>query len=63
MEGAEREVLEGSRGILANIEKIVVVAYHIRNGKRTLPWVYQFLKRHGFQVHADPNALVLRNAC
>jgi FkbM family methyltransferase len=58
VEGAELEVLEGSRDILANIEKVVVAAYHIRNGKRTLPWVYQFMKRHGFQVRAEPNGLV-----
>jgi FkbM family methyltransferase len=34
VEGAELEVLEGSRDILANIKKIVVAVYHVRNGEK-----------------------------
>jgi FkbM family methyltransferase len=58
VEGAELEVLEGAEKTLEIARKVVVAAYHIRNGKKTWPKVQQFLKVRGFKIRVTSDGLV-----
>jgi len=58
VEGAELEALEGAERVLSMAKKVVVAAYHIRNGEVTSLRVSQFLKNRGFQVHASFDNLI-----
>jgi FkbM family methyltransferase len=50
IEGAEIEALQGAVRTLKNTRKVVIAAYHVRNGKPTAPFVTSFLKKLGFNV-------------
>jgi len=50
IEGAEIEALQGAERVLSKAKKVVVAAYHIRNGKKTSSYVRRFLKTRGFKV-------------
>jgi FkbM family methyltransferase len=55
IEGAEYEALAGASKVLANTKKIVVAAYHIRDGARTSQKVKSILCESGFSVRVDEN--------
>ena len=55
IEGAEYEALEGAKVLLKKTKKIVVAAYHIRDGVRTADKVSEALKAAGFNVRIDEN--------
>ncbi len=55
IEGAEYEALEGAKELLKQTNKIIVAAYHIREGIRTAPKVSQMLEEVGFHVRTDEN--------
>lgn len=55
IEGAEYEALEGAKMMLQCTKKIVVAAYHLRDGVKTAGRVADMLKGHGFKVRVDEN--------
>ncbi len=55
IEGAELEALEGASNLLKHTKKVVVAAYHIRNGEVTASLVSDILRRAGFIVRTDEN--------
>lgn len=55
IEGAEYEALDGGGVMLQHTQKIVVAAYHIRDGIKTVNRVAEILKSHGFEVRIDEN--------
>ena len=50
IEGAEIEALQGSENTLANARKVVIAAYHKRDGVPTYLWVKPFLESRGFKT-------------
>lgn len=50
IEGAEIEALQGAENVLRMARKVVVAAYHVRDGQPTYPWVMEFLRNRGFNV-------------
>jgi len=50
VEGAELDVLKGMDEILENGCKLMIGSYHKVYGKRTYPFVEQFLKKKGYNV-------------
>ena len=57
IEGAEYEALEGAKKLLAVTSKIVVAAYHIRDGVPTADKVLEILQTSGFRSWIDPSNL------
>lgn len=55
IEGAEIEALKGAKELLKSTKKIVVAAYHIRDGRPTAKKVAQCLVASGFDVKIDEN--------
>jgi len=55
IEGAEWEALEGAFELLKYTKKVVVAAYHERDGVRTAPRVSQILRESGFTVRIGEN--------
>lgn len=55
IEGAEYEALEGATGLLEKTNKVVIAAYHLREGVRTADKVAVMLKESGFEVRIDEN--------
>lgn len=55
IEGAEYEALEGASKMLKMTSRIVVAAYHIRDGVRTADKVAKMLRDAGFKVRIDEN--------
>jgi len=55
IEGAELEALEGARELLKNTKKVVIAAYHRRDGKPTSEKVENILTEAGFKTHTDEN--------
>ena len=55
IEGAEYEALEGAIELLAKTNKVVIAAYHLREGVRTADKVAVMLKESGFEVRIDEN--------
>jgi len=58
VEGAEIEALRGAKRIIGRTEKVVVGAYHLRNGKPTWAWVERYLKKMGFKTKVTDDGLV-----
>jgi len=58
IEGAELEALEGAHSVLNLTKKIVVAAYHSRDGKTTCERVCQILRQRGFEVRPTDDGLV-----
>lgn len=58
VEGAELEVIERAEKTLKITKKVVVAAYHLRDGKKTWPKVQQLLKMRGFKVRVTPDELI-----
>lgn len=55
IEGAR---LEGAEHTLQIAEKVVVVAYHVRDGQKTSQRVAALLKNYGFKVLVDEDDIV-----
>ena len=55
IEGAEIEAIEGAQETLRNTNKVVIAAYHIRDGQRTAIRVAESLKKLYFNVKIDEN--------
>lgn len=55
IEGAELEALEGASEMLKFTNKVVVAAYHFRNGEKTATKVHDILEKAGFIVQIDDN--------
>ena len=55
IEGAEIEALEGAPQLLQATLRVVVAAYHIRDGKPTAAAVAKLLQAAGFSVAIDEN--------
>jgi hypothetical protein len=58
VEGAEKEALEGAKKTLCNTKKVVIGAYHMREGSPTWPWVTRYLKNLGFRTKVTEDGLV-----
>ncbi len=50
IEGAELEALEGAEETLKKARKVVIAAYHVRNGEPTYNKVIDFLQKRGFKT-------------
>lgn len=55
IEGAELEALEGASELLKNTNKVVIAAYHRRDGKPTAEKVEKSLLKAGFKTKIDEN--------
>jgi len=55
IEGAEYEALEGAKEVLLNTKKVVIAAYHIRDGIPTANKVAEILKSLNFKVEIGEN--------
>lgn len=55
IEGAEYEALDGAKELLKSARRVVIAAYHIRDGKRTADRVAQQLAAAGFNPRIDEN--------
>jgi FkbM family methyltransferase len=55
IEGAEIEALNGASNLLQKTNKVVVAAYHERDGVKTAEEVSQILAKSGFTVRVDEN--------
>jgi len=55
IEGAEIEALEGAKKMLKHTNKVVVAAYHMREGKPTAERVLHLLNSAGFKTCVDEN--------
>lgn len=55
IEGAEIEALEGARELLLATQKVVIAAYHVREGAPTAEKVSRILSLAGFKVSIDEN--------
>jgi FkbM family methyltransferase len=55
IEGAEYEALEGAKELLSMTKKVVIAAYHVRDGKPTAEKVKHMLRLSGFNVRIDEN--------
>lgn len=55
IEGAEYEALEGAKELLTMTKKVVIAAYHVREGKPTAERVKDILGSSGFKVRIDEN--------
>ena len=55
IEGAEYEALEGAKEVLSNTKKVVIAAYHIRDGIPTANKVAEILKNLNFKVEIGEN--------
>ena len=55
IEGAEYEALEAATSLLKKTTKVVIAAYHLRDGVRTADKVAEMLKESGFEVRIDEN--------
>lgn len=55
IEGAEYEALEGAYELLTMTKKVVIAAYHVRDGKPTAERVKYLLSLSGFKVRIDEN--------
>lgn len=55
IEGAEIEALEGARELLMHTRKVVIAAYHVREGLPTAEKVAHILTFAGFKVRIDEN--------
>lgn len=55
IEGAELEALEGADELLRKTDKVVIAAYHRRNGEPTAVKVGKILKEAGFTIRTDEN--------
>ena len=62
IEGAELEALEGAEETLKKARKVVIAAYHVRDGEPTYNKVMDFLQKRGFKTRGTtliPNILGL----
>lgn len=55
IEGAEYEALEGASELLAATKKVVIAAYHMRDGVPTAERVREILLQAGFSVIVGDN--------
>ena len=55
IEGAEIEALQGANELLQNTSKVVVAAYHERDGVKTANAVSEILAKVGFSTQIDDN--------
>lgn len=58
IEGSEIEALLGMKSTLEKTKKVVISAYHKRNGKPTYLWVEKFLRNKEFNVVVTDDMLV-----
>lgn len=58
VEGSEIEALLGMKNTLEKTRKVVISAYHKRDGKPTYLWVEKFLRNRGFNVVVTDDMLV-----
>lgn len=60
-EGAEVEILEGAQSTLSRFHpRMLIQAYHLRNGTRTFEWCAQTLRSHGYDIEeqSPPSGLL-----
>ena len=64
IEGAEYEAIEGAGELLKHTSRVVVAAYHIRDGVRTADRVAEILARNGFvaAIHENNHVYAYRKS-